>query len=387
MNQDKIFDFSKCTDRRGTNSLKWKVGEKELPMWVADMDFETAPAIQESIINRAEHGIYGYTLLPKEWSKAVAGWWGRRHHFEMKERGLLFCNGVIPAIASILRRATMPGDQVLVQTPVYPHFFSVIEENERRVIENPLLYREGEYFIDFCDLEKKLKQPQTKAMILCNPHNPVGKIWDRETLFRIGRLCSENQVLLISDEIHCDLTDPGFEYIPFASVSEEFAREAITCSAPTKTFNIPGLQTAFVYVENPELRKWIRHGMEIDGIAETNVFAAQAAVAAYEKGDEWLDSLREYIFENKKRVLEFFKDELPEISVVRGHATYLLWLDCSQLTCDSKNLCRQIQDKTGLWLSAGSDFRGNGEFFLRMNIACQRERLEDGLCRLKEGIR
>lgn len=381
------FDFSRLIDRSKTDALKWRVREGELPMWVADMDFETAPAIKESIINRGAHGIYGYTVIPREWRKAVAGWWSRRHHFEMKEKGLLFCNGVIPAISSILRRETKPGDRVLVQTPVYPHFFSTIEGNGREVVENPLAYRNGEYSVDFEDLEKKLKQPETTAMILCNPHNPVGKIWDRETLLQIGRLCVENQVFLISDEIHCDLTDPGYEYIPFASVSEEFSSIAVTCSAPTKTFNIPGIQTAFVYVEDLELRRRMRQGMEIDGIAETNAFAAQATVAAYEKGEEWFDALREYIFENKKRVLNFLKEELPEISVASGRATYLLWLDCSKVTRDSGSLCRHIQDKTGLWLSDGSDFRGNGAEFLRMNIACPRERLEDGLCRLRRGIK
>lgn len=386
MRQKESFNFSENIDRSGTDALKWKVREGELPMWVADMDFETAPAIKECIMNRAAHGIYGYTLITPEWKKAVAGWWSRRHHFEMKKQGLLFCNGVIPAISSILRRVTKPGEQVLVQTPVYPRFFSMIEENGRRVIENPLRYNGGEYFVDFDDLEKKLKQSQTTAMILCNPHNPVGKIWDKQMLFRIGHLCNENQVLLISDEIHCDLTDPGYEYTPFASVSETFAGKAITCSAPTKTFNIPGVQTAFVYVENVELKKEILRGMELDGIAETNVFAAQAAVAAYEKGEDWLDSVREYIFENKQCVLKFLREELPEISLVRGQATYLLWLDCSKVTQDSKRLCHQIQDRTGLWLSAGSDFHGNGNRFLRMNIACQRARLEDGLSRFKKGI-
>lgn len=387
MKREQKFDFSKSLDRSGTDSLKWGVGKEELPMWVADMDFETVPAIKESIVRRAAHGIYGYTTIPPEWRKAVAGWWSRRHHFEMEEKGLLFCNGVIPAIASILRQVTMPGEQVLVQTPVYPHFFSSIEMNKRRVIENPLIYQKGEYLIDFDDLEKKLKRPQVTAMLLCNPHNPIGKIWDRDTLLQIGQLCMENQVFLISDEIHCDLTDPGYGYIPFASVSESLAGAGATCSAPTKTFNIPGIQTAFVYAQDLEIRKQLRLGIERDGIAETNVFAAQAAVAAYEEGEEWLDSLRDYIYDNKQRVKAFLKKELPEISLVEGHATYLLWLDCSEISHDSERLCRQIREKSGLWLSAGSAFRGNGSDFLRMNIACQRDRLEDGLERLKKGIR
>jgi cystathionine beta-lyase len=380
------FDFSKQTDRHNTDSLKWKVREGELPMWVADMDFETAPEIKESIQKRANHGIYGYTTLPSEWRRTVAEWWKRRHHFSMKERGLIFCNGVIPAIGSILRRQTKCGEQVVVQTPVYPHFFSVVEQNERVVVENPLRYANGEYTVDFEDLQKKLKEPQTTAMILCNPHNPIGKIWDRETLERIGQMCLENHVFLISDEIHCDLTDPGCEYVPFASISEEVSKISVTCAAPTKTFNIPGIQTAFVYAGDLELRKQIWHGMEVDGITEPNVFAAQAAVAAYEKGEDWLDAVRQYICANKQYVAEFLKEELPQIGLVSGHATYLLWLDCSQITDDSTRLSADIRAESGLWLSAGSDFGGNGNQFLRMNIACPRESLEDGLNRLKKGI-
>lgn len=380
------YDFDTLQERFGTGSYKWDIKENELPMWVADMDFATAPEIIMAIEERAKHGIFGYAVVPDEWYQAYQDWWSRRHHFQMKKEWLMFCTGVVPALSSIVRKMTTVGENVLVQTPVYNIFFHSIYNNGRNILENRLVYDGEKYQIDFADLEEKLSNPQTTLMILCNPHNPVGKIWDRETLSRIGELCYKHNVLVVSDEIHCDLTDPGKEYIPFASVSELCAENSITCIAPTKTFNLAGIQTAAVVVPNPVLRHKVNRGLNTDEVAEPNVFATTAAVAAFCKGGEWLDELRGYLRENKDYVRAFIERELPQIKLVPSEATYLLWLDCQKITTHSKKLCRIIQEETGLILSSGRAYGKSGNGFLRMNVACQRERLIDGCQRLKQGI-
>ena len=289
------YDFDKVVNRRDTYSLKWDVKENELPMWVADMDFETAPEIINAIEKRAAHGVFGYTDVPKEWYQAICNWWEMRHHFQMQQDWLMFCTGVIPAISSIVRKLTTPNENVVIQTPVYNIFFNSIVNNGCRVLESPLVYENGLYRIDWEDLEEKLANPQTTLMILCNPQNPAGIIWDQETLEKIGDLCAKHHVTVIADEIHCDLTDPGKEYIPFASVSGNCRENSITCIAPTKTFNIAGLQTAAIMVPNPQLRYKVNRAINTDEVAEPNVFAVTAAIAAYQEGAEWLDELRAYI--------------------------------------------------------------------------------------------
>ena len=278
------YDFDKMTDRRGTGSLKWDVPERELPMWVADMDFETAPEIREALRRRVEHGVFGYNVVTRDWYEAYQGWWGRRHHLEMEQDWLVFCTGVVPAISSAVRKLTTVGENVLVQTPVYNIFFNSIRNNGRNILESPLVYDGGEYSIDFGDLEEKLADPQTTLMLLCNPHNPVGKIWDRETLARIGELCARHHVLVLSDEIHCDLTDPGYEYVPFAAVSDVCRDNSVTCLAPTKAFNLAGLQTAAVMVPDSVIRHKLERGLNTDEVAEPNSFAVGAAVAASREG-------------------------------------------------------------------------------------------------------
>lgn len=380
------YDFSKLNDRHNTNSLKWDVSENELPMWVADMDFKTAPEIIEVLQEKVAKGIFGYTVVPDEWYKAISCWWERRHKLKIKKEWLIFCTGVVPAISSAVRKMTTVGENVLVQTPVYNIFFNSIVNNGRHIIENKLLYDGKEYNIDFEDLEKKLADPQTTMMILCNPHNPIGRIWDRETLKRIGELCWKHHVLVISDEIHCDLTEVQYEYIPFAAVSEKCANNSITCIAPTKAFNIAGLQTAAVMVPNEVLRNKMNRGLNTDEVAEPNVFAVEAAVAAFTLGEAWLNELRLYLEENRTIVRAFIKSSLPELYLVPAHATYLLWIDCSRITEDTTCLCQFIRRETGLYLSEGRAYGENGKSFIRMNIACPKETLADGLERLKNGI-
>ncbi len=380
------YNFDQLNDRRNSYSMKWDIKDNELPMWVADMDFQTVPAVTDAIQKRAKQGIFGYTIVPDDWREAYCGWWKRRHNLTIAPESLVFCTGVVPALSSIVRKMTTVGENVLVQTPVYNIFFNSIRNNGRNILESPLVYENGTYHIDWADLEAKLSNPQTTLMFLCNPQNPIGHIWEKETLAKIGELCHKYHVLVVSDEIHCDLTDPGKEYVPFASVSGICAQNSITCMAPTKTFNIAGLQTAAVMIPNPVIRQKVDRGLNTDEVAEPNVFAVEAVLAAFRYGDQWLDELREYIYENKQLVWDFVKKELPDVRVIISDATYLLWLDCSAYESDSEKLEELIREKTGLWLCAGKEYGGEPDGFMRMNIACPRSRVVDGLERLKRAL-
>ena len=380
------FDFDAPTARRGTGSLKWDVGENELPMWVADMDFCTAPAVTEAIVRRAKEGIFGYTVVPDEWYAAISRWWETRHGFHIPHEWLTFCTGVVPAISSIVKRVTNVGDRVVLQTPVYDIFFHSVENAGRVVSESPLIYENGTYRADFEDLERKLADPLATMMILCNPHNPVGKIWTREELATVGALCKKHGVTLLSDEIHCDLTDPGAEYVPFASVSAECREVGVTCLSASKAFNLAGLQSAAVAVPEEHLRAKVVRGLNSDEVAEPNCFAALATVAAFREGGDWLDALRAYLAANKRAAVAAITDLAPGVRVVPQNATYLLWLDCGELTKNTDGLRDFLRKETGLYLSAGSPYRGNGAQFLRMNVACQRDVLAKGLDKFAAGI-
>ncbi len=380
------YDFDTGIDRRDTDSLKWDVAAGELPMWVADMDFPTAPEVREAIRERASHGVFGYCVVPDAWYEAYAGWWERRHGFRLQKDWLIFCTGVVPAISSVVRKLTTPAEKVLIQPPVYNIFYNSILNNGRQVLENPLLYDGERYEIDFDGLERGLADPQTTLMILCNPHNPVGKIWSAEELARIGELCAKYHVLVLSDEIHCDLTDPGCGYTPFAAVSDTCRKNSVTCIAPTKAFNLAGIQTAAVAVPDETIRHKVWRGLNTDEIAEPNAFAVTAAVAAFTRGEAWLDELREYIFGNKKLAADYIAGEIPQLRVVPSQATYLMWLQCLTGKKTADDIADDIRRRTGLYLSEGAQFGSGGERFLRMNVACPRAVLEDGLRRLKEGM-
>ena len=326
-----IYDFDTPVKRFGTDSMKWAVGENELPMWVADMDFKTAPEIIDALGDRVMHGVFGYTDVDNDWYEAYIGWWKKRHQFEIKKEWLMFCTGVVPAISSIVRKLTTPGEKVVIQTPVYNIFFNSIINNGCRVLESPLIYEDGAYSMDFEDLEKKLSDPQVNLMILCNPHNPVGKIWSREELIRVGELADKHGVTVVSDEIHCDLTLPDKGYVPFASASDICKEISITCIAPTKAFGIPGIQTAAIFVTNPFLRHKVNRAINTDEVAEPNVFAHHAAIAAFTNGEEWLDELREYLFENRCMSESYISEKIPVLKAIHAEATYLLWIDISGL--------------------------------------------------------
>jgi len=380
------YNFDEVIDRTGTNSYKWDIAEGELPMWVADMDFRTAPEIIKAITERAEHGVFGYSTIPDEWYSAYINWWKNRHGIEYKKSELIFSTGVIPIISSCVRKLTAPAENVLIMTPVYNIFYNCIRNNGRNVQEFPFDYENGAYSIDFDRLDKALSEPQTTLMLLCNPHNPIGRIWDKDTLAKIGELAYDNGVTVISDEIHCDITDPGCEYVPFASVSEMCRDNCVICISPTKTFNLAGLQTAAAVVPNKRLRHKVWRALNTDEVAEPNAFAVQAAKAAFEQGGEWLDELRQYLYDNKQLVKEFIAKELPQIKLVPSDATYLLWLDCTSLGITSRELAKHIRKSTGLYLSSG-DIYGSREYFLRMNIACPKAMVQDGLERLLKAVR
>ena len=373
------YDFESVIDRQGTDCLKWDLFEDDLPMWVADMDFKVAPAIEDAIKKRASHPVYGYTIVPNELFGAYINWWNRRYDLVMSREDMAYSMGVMPSISSMIRCLTDVGDEILIQSPVYHVFFYVIEDNGRKVLENELIYENGEYKIDFEDLDEKLSK--VKMMILCNPHNPIGKIWSKEDLVRIGKLCKKHDVIVISDEIHCDLTDPGVKYNPFAADDN-----VIRCLSPSKSFNIAGFQSSIVHSTNKELLEKVKTQMHIDNSDSCNVFAASAVIAAYDESEEWLDELRDVLYENKRIVKDYLASELPIVKLVECDATYLLWLDCSDLKVPSKVLSGFLRTNQGLFLSAGIDFGKNGDDFLRMNIACPQKLLKDGLGRLKAGI-
>ena len=381
------YHFDKVTDRRGTGSEKWNVQENELPMWVADMDFPTAPCVRRAIEKRAAHGVFGYSSIPEDWYDAYRNWWGEHHGLDIAREELLFVTGVIPAISAAVRTFTVPDDKVIIQTPVYNHFFTSILNNGRSVLENPLIYRDGKYEMDLQDLEKKLSDPQATLLILCNPQNPVGKIWNREQLAQIGSLCRKHEVLVFSDEIHCDLTAPDKAYIPFASVDEACRMNSITALAPTKTFNIAGIHSAAVFVPEEGLRQRMKRALNTVEVAEPNAFAVDATTAAFsDEGWDWLVSLRGYIEENKKEVRGFLEKELPEVYALPQDATYLMWLDISRYSDNSGELQRFLRKETGLYVTAGNIYGDNGRTFLRLNVACPRTLLEDGLERFRTGL-
>lgn len=380
------YTFDNHKNRRSTNSLKWDVPSNVLPMWVADMDFETAPEIIEDLHKRVDHGIFGYNIVPQTYYEAIQTWWKEHHKMIYDTNWMMFCTGVVPAITSIIKNITSIDDQVLIQAPVYNIFYNSILNHGRKVISSDLRYENKEYTIDFQDLEEKLAHPKTTMMLLCNPHNPIGKLWDEKTLQAIGHLCVKHHVIVVSDEIHCDIVQPGNKYIPFASVSNENLMNSITCVSPSKAFNLAGLQTASIIVANDELRYRVNRGINSDEVAEPNSFAIQATISAYQKGANWLKQLNVYIEENKQFVIHYLEQHLPQLQVVPSKATYLLWVDCANISSDTTQLACFLKESHGIYITEGSSYGDVGKTFIRMNIACPRVDVMDGTQRLCLGI-
>ena len=382
------YDFDRQVSRHGTCSYKWdSTADREvLPMWVADMDFRTAPAIVETLLRRVEHGIYGYTRVPGAYYEAVTGWFARRHGWTFNRDWIVYTSGVVPALSAVIKAMTEPGDKVLVQTPVYNCFFSSIRNNGCRMVSSPLVYSGNTYSIDFDDLECKASDPEVKLMLLCNPHNPAGRVWTREELIRIGEICIRHGVTVVADEIHCELVYPGHTYIPFASVSEEFQKCSVTCISPSKAFNMAGLQIANIVCEDVAVRAKIDRAINDNEVCDVNPFGVLATIAAYNESEEWLEQLLRYLYENYLFMADFCKTNLPDFPIAVLEGTYLVWMDCRAFHISSEDIERQLIDKAKLWLNAGTMYGKEGEGFMRWNIACPRSVLADGLSRFKEFV-
>ncbi len=381
------YDFDEIIDRRGSNSYKWDSanGNDVLPMWVADMDFRTAPVVTEALRRRVEHGIFGYVRVPDAYYQATVDWFGRRHGWSFPPEMIIYTSGVVPALSAVIKACTHPGDKVLVQTPVYNCFFSSIRNNGCEIVDSPLVYADRTYTIDFEDLERKASDAAVKLMLLCNPHNPAGRVWTRDELIRIGEIALRNGVIVVADEIHCELTYPGHDYTPFASISNEFLLNSITCCSPTKAFNIAGLQIANIIVADAELRKRVDRAININEVCDVNPFGVDALIAAYSGGEQWLAQLNEYLYGNYKALCRFFADNLPELPVTILEGTYLVWIDCRGLGISSDELEHRMLDTVRLWLNSGSMYGTDG--FMRINIACPRSVMLRGLERLRDFIR
>lgn len=380
------YDFDKIIPRRGTNSYKWDsspVGKDVLPLWVADMDFRTAPVITEALARRVQHGIFGYVRVPDEYYTTVTRWFERRHNWSIRKEWMIYTSGVVPAISAIIKALTDPGDGVVVQTPVYNCFFSSIKNNGCRIVTNPLRHVGNTYYIDFDDLERKTSDASVKLLLLCNPHNPAGRVWTREELSRIGEICHRNNVMVISDEIHCELVFPGHTYTPFASVCEEHLWNSVTCVSPSKAFNIAGLQIANIIACDEEVRRRIDRAININEVCDVNPFGVEAMIAAYNEGEDWLMQLLDYLKANYDLLRDFFHTYLTEIPVIELEGTYLVWTDCRMFNQSSDTLQSRLLEETGLWLNSGTMYGAEGEGFLRWNIACPRTVLEDALERFK----
>ena len=382
------YDFDKITQRCGTNSYKWdSTDDKEvLPMWVADMDFPTAPCIINALEKRVEHGIFGYTRVPEEYYDAVISWFSRRHHWKPRREWFIYTSGVVPALSAVIKALTNVGDKVLTLTPVYNCFFSSIRNNGCELDSCALRYEDNTFSIDYEDLERRAADPKTTLMLLCNPHNPSGRVWTREELRRIGDICIKNNVVVVADEIHCELVHPGFTYTPFASVSEEFQKHSVTCVAPSKAFNIAGLQIANIIVENDKWRQRIDKAININEVCDVNPFGVIATIAAYNEGEEWLIQLLQYIHGNYLFFKDYCEEHLPQLPVAPLQGTYLAWMDCRSLGIPSEELEEELMKEAKLWLNAGSMYGKEGEGFMRWNLACPRQLVKEGLERFSQFV-
>lgn len=382
------YDFDKITDRRATNSYKWdSAPDGVLPMWVADMDFRTAPAVIDALQKRVAHGIFGYTRVPDAYYDAVTSWFSRRHGWDIDREWIIYTSGVVPAVSAVIKALTVPGDKVIVQTPVYNCFFSSIRNNGCEIVSNPLRRTADTYEMDFDNLERCAADPRAKVMLLCNPHNPAGRVWTPDELTRLGNICLRNGVTVVADEIHCELVYQGFKYTPFASLSDAFLHRSVTCVSPSKAFNIAGLQIANIVAFDNDLRSRIDKAININEVCDVNPFGVAATIAAYNEGEEWLNQLVDYLHGNYEAMVEFCQRELPEFPITRLEGTYLVWMDCSSLGMPSDALEHALLDDARLWLNAGTMYGAEGEGYMRWNIACPRSVMLDGLNRFLNFVR
>lgn len=385
------YDFSRPTERRGTDSYKWDSAPETdiIPLWVADMDFETFPSITEALQRRVAHGIFGYTRVPEAYYEAVCNWFGKHHGWHINREDIIYTSGVVPAVSAVIKALTLPGDQVIVQGPVYNCFFSSIRNNGCEMVSNSLIYNKEElrYEIDFDDLERKLAHERARLMLICNPHNPGGRVWTRDELTRVAELCRKYGVRVVSDEIHCELTLYDNEYVPFGSLPDELSHGSITCCSPSKAFNTAGLQIANIVCRDTEVRNRIDRAININEVCDVNPFGVIALQAAYsDEGYEWLTQLRAYISSNYDLLRERFARELPKCKVMRMEGTYLAWIDCSELHISSDEIEEMLMHENKVWVNAGSMYGTEGAAFIRINMACTSELLNEGITRIVNGL-
>ena len=386
------YDFDQIIDRKNTNSLKYDFArergmrEDALPLWVADMDFQTAPEILERLHHTVDHGIFGYTESKEPYFNAVKHWLKTYHHWEVKRNWLIKTPGIVFALAMAVKAYTKEGESVLIQQPVYYPFSEVIEDNGRKLINNSLKNIQGHYEIDFEDFEEKIVTHNVKLFLLCNPHNPAGRVWTQEELKRMGEICLRHGVIVVSDEIHADFTFSGYEHTVFASLSEEIADITVTCTSPTKTFNFAGLQISNIFISNQTLRRAFRKQVDAAGYSQVNTMGLVACQAAYEEGRPWLEALKVYLAENLNYVRNFLKEELPQVKLVEPEGTYLIWLDFRELNLSKEALEDLIVNKAKLWLDSGVIFGEDGIGYQRINIACPRKILEQAMNQLKSAM-
>lgn len=386
------YNFDEEINRKNTNCLKYDFaverGKQEgiLPLWVADMDFRTAPEIIDALVKEAQHGIFGYSEVKKDYFDALHHWFLTHFNWEVRREWLIKTPGVVFAIAQAVKAFTEEGDSVLLCQPVYYPFMECILDNKRKLVNSQLVYEDGKYSIDFGDFERKIIENHVKLFLLCSPHNPVGRVWSREELTRVGEICLKHQVVVLSDEIHCDFTYEGYTHTPFAGISEEFAANSVICTAPSKTFNLAGLQVSNIFIPDEKKRKLFKKAVDASGYSQLNVMGLVAAKAAYTYGEEWLCELKEYLKGNLAFVREFLRENLPQIKLVEPQGTYLIWLDLSGLSLTLRELEELVSQKANLWLDGGYIFGKETEQFQRINIACTRRTLEQALTQLKAAV-
>lgn len=379
------FDFDTVINRRGTNSYKWDIVKEEdvIPLWVADMDFKAAPAILEALKKRVEHGVFGYTLVPDSYYEAIINWFARRHNWQIDRSWIIYTTGVVPAVSCAIKALTLPGEKVLIQTPDYNCFFSSIKNNGCEVAENELVRRGDSYEVDFEDFERQCADEKTTVFLLCNPHNPAGRVWTKEELKRMNDICLTHGVRVISDEIHCELVMPGHRLTPFAAISDACRDNSVVLNSPTKAFNIAGLQIANIICADPAMRRRIDRAVNINEVCDVNPFGVVALQAAYNESEEWLDSLNHYIWGNYLALKEFIAKELPRLEVARLEGTYLAWVDIKATGLTSDEAYEKLMKEGRVYVNSGTMYgRRAGEGYLRINLACPRATLLEGLKRM-----
>ena len=385
------YDFDELVERRGTNCVKWdeegpcqtddRCSSKEMiPLWVADMDFKVAPAIQEAVRKRAEHGVFGYNIVPESYYEAVIAWFRRRHQWDIHREWLFYTTAVVPAMSCVIKALTMPGEKVLILSPAYNCFFSSIKNNGCEVLESPLKAADDSFEVDFIDFESKCADEKTTLFLLCNPHNPTGRVWTRDELQRMYDICHRHGVKVVSDEIHCELIMPGYRFVPFGTVTDD----CVVMNSPSKNFNTAGLQIANIICSHPTWRRRIDRAININEVCDVNPFGIVALQAAYNESEDWIDELNQYLWGNYQSIRDFIEENIPQWKVCRLEGTYLPWVDVSAMGITSQQLCNRLFAEAKVWINPGTMYgRETGEGYVRLNIACPRSRLMDALQRIE----